>query len=171
MKRIYHGLLVMAISLATLYAPSAMAALDHIGLHGELVQVHGPMFATNPTDTKPGMLIGPLFSFNSIVELRPQIVMSQGQYRALVVDAGLKINPDILGFDEYLLGLFSPYVALGAGVSVPLNVGYYAKLGLSVNVMDRFLANVEIGYRGQRLDQNFSIDNSPSLAVRIGMFL
>lgn len=171
MKRVLGSVLALTLGVASFWCHPATAALDSIALHGELLQVNGRAYPTSPPDTKPGMLLGATFSFNSIVEFRPQVVMSQGNYRAMIFDAGLKITPDVFGFDQYLLGLFSPYAAIGAGVAIPISLGYYAKLGLSVNVIDLFSANVEIGYRGQGLGDNYSIENSPTLAVRLGMFL
>lgn len=132
-----------------------------IGPSAELIHIHGPKYMANhedKSDTSPGMLLG-LYAGSSGLEIRPQALIGfDGQYRGFLVDAGLRITPKWFGFDEYIFNLVSPYAVLGGSVGYPWSLGWHAKAGLGVALLQYGSINAEIGYRSHRFDDSIQLD-------------
>ena len=180
MKKFHLSLVLttlIAISLTLINPKPASAGIhiDQVGLQGELVQLKDRL---SPLVNDNAVLLGATVSFNGLLEVRPQIAMSDGQYRAFLLDLGIRVTPALFDFDEYLFGIISPYAALGLGIGYPFSGGYYAKVGLGLDVFSYFLVNAELGYRSQNIGLTLTSDNQPinrafhidglSLTLRIG---
>ncbi|MEZ0368742.1 MAG: hypothetical protein ACAI44_06570 [Candidatus Sericytochromatia bacterium] len=135
-----------------------------IGPQAELDFVRGPNYPGDPSDSRAGLLLG-IYAGTSGLELIPSILISEGQYKGFLVDAGLRITPKWFGQDEYLFNLVSPYAVLGGSLGYPWSVGWHVKAGLGVALMEFGSINAEIGYRSHRFDPNIQLDGV-SIALR-----
>ncbi|MGV3523440.1 MAG: hypothetical protein ACO1RX_04410 [Candidatus Sericytochromatia bacterium] len=124
-----------------------------VGPSAELGYVRGPNFATDPADSKPGLLVG-LYAGASGFELRPAGLIVEGQYRGFVMDAGIRMTPKWFGQEEYLFNFISPYAVLAGSIGYPWSVGWNGRLGLGVALMEYGSINAELGYRSHRLDES-----------------
>jgi hypothetical protein len=137
--------------------PQPAQAQFLIGPQAELTYIRGPNYPTDPSDSKTGLLLG-VYAGVSGFELRPSALISEGAYKGFLLDGGLRVTPKWFGQEEYLFNLISPYVVLGGSVGYPWSIGWSAKAGLGVALLEYGSINVEIGYRSHRLDQNILID-------------
>lgn len=122
------------------------------GVNGELTFMRGPNYPNDPEDSRTALLAG-LYVGTSGLELRPNVIISQGQVDGYLLDAGLRVTPKWFGQDEYLFNLISPYAVLGGSVAYPWSVGWNVKAGLGLALMQYISVNAEIGYRSHRLDE------------------
>lgn len=131
---------------ASIVALPAQAQIILTGPAAELVFVRGPNYPENPEDSTVGLL-GGWYVGTSGLELRTSALLAEGAYQGALLDAGVRVTPKWFGQQEYLFGIVSPYAVLGGSVSYPWGLGYHAKAGLGVAVMQYGSVNAEIGYR------------------------
>ncbi|PKL75036.1 MAG: hypothetical protein CVV27_17440 [Candidatus Melainabacteria bacterium HGW-Melainabacteria-1] len=147
--------------LASTMAPAQAQFL--IGPQAELTFVRGPNYPADSSDSRTGLLLG-VYAGASGFELIPMALISEGQYRGFLLEAGLRVTPKWFGQDEYLFNLFSPYAVLSGTVGYPWSIGWHAKAGVGVALLQYGSINAEIGYRSHRLDQNTLLEG-----VTLGM--
>lgn len=128
-----------------------------IGPQVELDYLAGPNYDTDKNDRKTAMLLG-LYAGTSGLELIPSVLISEGQYRGFLLDAGVRVTPKWFGQDEYLFNLVAPYVVLGGSVGYPWSIGWHLKAGLGVALFQYGSVNAEIGYRAHTFDANTRLD-------------
>lgn len=133
----------------------------------ELGYLRGPQWPANPTDSRTSLLTG-LYVGTSGLELRPQILIAQGQYKGILVDAGLRLTPKWLGQPEYIMGILSPYVVLGGSMSYPLTWGWHTRAGIGIAIPPYGIFNSEIGWRSHRLNAELLLEGV-TLSVRAGL--
>lgn len=120
-----------------------------VGVAAELGYLRGPAYPTELTDSRPSLL-GGLYVGTSGLEARPQILISEGQYKGFLLDVGVRVTPKWFGLQEYIMGIVSPFAVLGGSVSYPLAWGWSAKAGLGVAIPPYGILRAEIGYRSHR---------------------
>lgn len=128
-----------------------------VGPRAELNFMPGVNYPTDKNDRKVGMLLG-LYIGTSGIEVVPNVLISEGQYRGFILDAGLRVTPKWFGQDEYLFNLIAPYAVLGGSVGYPWSVGWNAKAGLGIALLQFGSLNAEIGYRSHTLDATTKLD-------------
>ncbi len=120
-----------------------------VGGVAELGYLRGPGYPTDLTDRRPSVLAG-LYLGTSGLEARPQILISEGQYKGFLLDVGVRVTPKWFGFQEYIMGVISPFASLAGSVSYPLAWGWSAKAGLGIAIPPYGIVRAEIGYRSHR---------------------
>lgn len=143
--------LLCALALLTSVAPASAQLLG--GVSGELSFLRGKDYPENPEDSKTALISGAYFG-TSALELRPGVVLSEGQSQGFLVDLGLRVTPKWFGQNEYLFNLVSPYGVLSGSVSYPWSFGWSARAGLGIAVLRYASINAELGYRSHRLNEN-----------------
>lgn len=123
------------------------------GVSGELSFLRGKDYPENPDDSKTALISGAYFG-TSALELRPGVILSEGQSQGFLVDVGLRVTPKWFGQNEYLFNLISPYGVLGGSVSYPWSFGWSAKAGIGIAVLRYASINAELGYRSHRLSES-----------------
>jgi len=156
----------LALLLLSASALPAQAELVWGGV-AELGFLRGPTYPADPKDSKTSLLAG-LFVSTSGIEARPQVLISEGQYKGLLLDADLRITPKWFGQQEYIMGIISPYGILGGSVSYPLAWGWHARAGVGLAIPPYGIVNAEIGYRSHRISSDLLLEGV-TLSVRAGL--
>lgn len=154
------GALILMLSVGGKVQPAEAQVLA--GPSGEIFFIH------NPQDTeavKMTGLLGGLYVGAAGVEIRPAALIVAGKYEAFMMDAALRVTPKWFGESEYLFNLVSPYVLLGGSVSYPWAVGWHAKAGLGISLLQYGSLNAEIGYRLHQFSETMLVDGV-TLGVR-----
>lgn len=123
------------------------------GVSGELSFLRGKNYPEDPKDSKTALISGAYFG-TSTLELRPGVVLSEGESQGFLVDLGLRVTPKWFGQSEYLFNLVSPYGVIGGSVSYPWSFGWSARAGLGIAILKFASINAELGYRSHRLNEN-----------------
>jgi hypothetical protein len=158
--------LALFASFPLLITPHAQAQIMW-GVAAELGYIRGPGYPENPADSKTSLL-GGLYVGTSGLEARPQVLISEGQYKGMLLDVGIRVTPKWFGIDEYLFGLVSPYGVLSGSVSYPVAWGWSAKAGLGVAIPPYGIARAEIGYRSHRWSPELLLEGV-TISVNAGL--
>ncbi len=145
------------ISLICACWPMASQAQFLIGSQADLISFRGPNYPGDPKDSRTGLILGGYIGASGI-ELKPNILISEGKYRGFLMDLGVRMTPKWFGQDEYLFNFISPYAVLSGSVGYPWSVGWGAKVGLGLALMEFGSINAELGYRFHRMDQSLLLD-------------
>jgi len=155
-KQIIFGAL-LALAFTTLEAPAVQAQQILTGPHAELTFVRGPAYPDNPEDTSVGLLTG-LYLGAAGIEGRASTLINQGEVKGYLLDLGLRITPKWFGQPEYLFNLVSPYAVIGGSAGWPWSVGWNARAGIGIALMQFGSINAEIGYRSHRLNDSILME-------------
>ncbi len=148
---------LLALALIALETPAVQAQQLLTGPHAELTYVRGPAYPDNPDDSSVGLLTG-IYLGAAGIEGRFSTLINQGEVKGYLLDAGLRITPKWFGQPEYFFNLVSPYAVIGGSAAWPFSVGWNARFGIGVALLQFGSINAEIGYRSHRLNENILLE-------------
>lgn len=159
----FRSLLGAACLSLALTTPAFSAPIFLIGPVAEMGFVKTPENEGGPRQA--GLLLGGYIGTSGL-ELRPQALISHGEYQGFLVDGGLRITPKWFGQGEYLFNMISPYAVIGGSWGWPNSWGYHGRLGLGVIAMGRASVNAEIGYRDHAFSESLKLEGV-TLSARV----
>jgi hypothetical protein len=142
-----------------------------VGGVAELGYLRGPKWPAEAQDSRTSLL-GGIYLGTSGLELRPQALIAEGQYKGLVLDAGVRLTPKWFGQQEYIMGILSPYGVLGGSFSYSASGdtgwGWHARAGVGIAIPPYGIVNTELGWRSHRLSSTLLLEGV-TLSVRAGL--